>query len=56
MDDEALDWRSVVLAKKDPPLAFCQGNTYLDGDGEVKLKEYDASQAGIIQSWAEGGI
>lgn len=52
VDDEALSWREVVLAKKDIPLAFCQANTYIDGE-EVKLKEYEATTRGLIQSWAE---
>lgn len=56
VDEEALDWRRVVLAKRDPPLAFCQANTYVDRDGDAKLKEYDSTPTGIIQSWAERGI
>ncbi|RMJ26745.1 Peptidase family M49 [Aspergillus sp. HF37] len=56
VDEEALNWRRVIRAKKDPPLVFCQANTYVDEDGDVKLKEYDSTPIGIIQSWAERGI
>lgn len=52
VNQEALDWRNVVLAKKDPPSAFCHANTFID-DGRVKLKEYNSTAMGIIQSWAE---
>ena len=55
VDDMALNWRKVVVTKKDPPLAFCHANTYIEG-GEVKLKEYEPTPAGIIQSWAERGL
>ena len=52
VDEEALSWRKVVLAKKDPPLAFCHANTYIDGE-EVQLVEYTATTLGLIRSWAE---
>ncbi|KAL2865486.1 dipeptidyl peptidase III [Aspergillus lucknowensis] len=55
VDDEALRWREVVVDHKDPPLAFCQANTYLHGQ-DVKLKEYEPTTRGVIQSWAEREI
>ncbi|RAL00385.1 dipeptidyl peptidase III [Aspergillus ibericus CBS 121593] len=55
VDDEALTWRKIVISKRDPPLAFSQGNTYRVGD-DVKLKEYEPTARGIIQSWAERGL
>jgi len=55
VDDEALKWREIVVGKRDPPLAFCHANTYLDGD-TVKIREYEPTARGIIQSWAERGI
>ncbi|PKY06621.1 dipeptidyl peptidase III [Aspergillus campestris IBT 28561] len=55
VDDEALKWREIVIAKKDPPLIFSHANTYLDGD-TVNLREYEPTSKGIIQSWAERGI
>ncbi|PWY82924.1 dipeptidyl peptidase III [Aspergillus heteromorphus CBS 117.55] len=55
VDEEALRWRDIVVSKKDPPLAFSQANTFLEG-GDVKLKEYAPTARGIIQSWAEREI
>lgn len=55
VDDEALAWREVVLAKKDPPLVFSQANTFLEGE-DVVLKEYEASARGVVQSWAERSV
>ncbi|KAL2850880.1 dipeptidyl peptidase III [Aspergillus pseudodeflectus] len=52
VDEEALQWRDVVVYHKDPPLAFCHANTFLSGD-EVQLKEYEPTTRGIVQSWAE---
>ncbi|EAW11029.1 dipeptidyl peptidase III [Aspergillus clavatus NRRL 1] len=49
---EALEWREVVLAKKDPPPAFSHANTFLEGNNVV-LREYEPTARGIIQSWAE---
>lgn len=40
------------MAKKQPRKIFVQANTVLDGS-QVKLKEYDASVEGLIQSWVE---
>lgn len=55
VNEEALGWREVVLIKKDPPLAFCHANTFLDGDGVI-LKEYAPTVRGLIQSWAERDV
>lgn len=55
VDEMALKWRELVVPRKDPPLVFCHANTYLDG-GEVRLKEYEATAHGVIQSWAEREI
>ncbi|PLB46256.1 dipeptidyl peptidase III [Aspergillus steynii IBT 23096] len=55
VDEEALRWRDVVISRKDPPLAFCQANTFLGGD-TVSIKEYEPSARGVVQSWAERGI
>lgn len=55
VDDEALTWRHVVLAKKDPPLVFSQANTFVQ-EGGVVLKEYEATARGVVQSWAERDI
>ncbi|KAL4949851.1 dipeptidyl peptidase III [Aspergillus filifer] len=59
VDEEALRWREIVIARKDPPLVFSQANTFVSGsggDGEVELREYEATAEGVIQSWAERDI
>lgn len=57
MDGRFLAWRETVLANKPPPLVFVQANTFLDGDdGEVVLKEYEATVEGVIQSWVERNV
>ncbi|KAK1545213.1 peptidase family M49 [Colletotrichum paranaense] len=46
--------RNVVLANKQPRKVFVQANTYLDeATGKVSIKHYEASPAGIIQSWVD---
>ncbi|KAI2830072.1 hypothetical protein CBS147320_6958 [Aspergillus niger] len=55
VDDEALKWRDILVSKKDPPLVFSQANTYLVGD-DVKIKEYEPTAQGVVQSWAERSI
>jgi dipeptidyl-peptidase-3 len=56
VDDEALAWRDAVLVGKPPPLVFVQGNTFLDGEGGVVLKEYEESVEGVVRSWVERGV
>lgn len=55
VDDEALEWRKIAIANKDPPLAFCHANTYL-GANTVKIREYEPTADGLIQSWAERDV
>lgn len=55
VDGEYLEWRNIVLAKKQPKWAFVHANTFLDGD-EVTLKEYEPTPQGIFQSWAERAV
>ncbi|OJZ92708.1 hypothetical protein ASPFODRAFT_56272 [Aspergillus luchuensis CBS 106.47] len=55
VDEQALKWRDIVVSKKDPPLVFSQANTYLVGD-DVKIKEYEPTARGVVQSWAERSI
>jgi dipeptidyl-peptidase-3 len=55
VEDEHLEWRKAVLAKKQPKWVFVQANTFLDGD-EVALKEYEPTFEGVIQSWAERSV
>ncbi|KAL4735580.1 peptidase family M49-domain-containing protein [Aspergillus similis] len=55
VDSEALTWREIVIAKKDPPLVFSQANTFIHDDA-VELREYEPTARGVIQSWAEREI
>ena len=55
VDDEALTWRDIIISKKDPPLAFSQANTYIVEDN-VRIKEYEPTVQGIVQSWTERSI
>ncbi|ELR06233.1 hypothetical protein GMDG_02028 [Pseudogymnoascus destructans 20631-21] len=52
VDGEYLEWRDIVIAKKEPNWVFVQANTFLNGD-QVSIKEYDATEEGVIQSWVE---
>lgn len=57
------EWRKIVVApegntesaqlRTDPGGKIVQANTFLEDDGQVRLKVYEASNVGIIQSWAE---
>jgi len=52
VDGKYLEWRKIVLAKNQPKWVFVQANTFLDEE-EVTLKEYEPTNEGVIQSWAE---
>nr|XP_023013816.1 dipeptidyl peptidase 3 [Leptinotarsa decemlineata] len=45
-------WRSIVLANKQPRKMFVQANTFLEGQ-EVRLKTYESSVSGLLQSWVD---
>jgi dipeptidyl-peptidase-3 len=45
--------RDVVLQKKQPRKVFVQANTYMDSEGKVTIKHYDATLEGMIESWAD---
>ena len=55
VEGEYLDWRGIVLKKKQSKKVFVQANTFFH-DGEVILKEYAPTAQGIVQSWAERGV
>lgn len=55
VDDEALKWRDIIIAKQDPPLVFSKTNTYLDAV-VVTIREYEASTRAVIQSRPERDI
>lgn len=52
VDGIYLEWRKIVIAKNQPKWVFVQANTFLEGE-EVKLKEYEPTKEGVIQSWVE---
>ncbi|KAI9842894.1 MAG: hypothetical protein M1837_006726 [Sclerophora amabilis] len=56
VDGESEAWRQIVTSKPEPGWKFVQANTVLKEDGDVELKMYEASNEGIIQSFAERGI
>ena len=51
--DDLLKFRKAVLAQKLPRKQLVQANTYIDKDGKVQLKEYEESEIGMINSFAE---
>jgi dipeptidyl-peptidase-3 len=52
VDGDYSTWRDIVVSKKEPKWKFVQANTFLS-NGSVSVKEYEATNEGIIQSWAE---
>jgi len=48
-------WRLAVIkeAKKQGRRKFILGNTFLNDNGGVNFKAYEASNDGMIRSWAE---
>ena len=55
VDGPYLEWRRIVVAKKQPEWVFVHSNTFLVG-GEVILKSYDATPQGVIQGWADRNL
>lgn len=55
VEGEYEQWRQIVCSKQKPRWKFVQPNTFLRGD-EVEMKVYEASNRGVIQSWAERDI
>lgn len=49
-------WRQIVSSNPEPKWKFLQPNTFINEDGSVSLKEYEPSNAGIIQSFSERDI
>jgi dipeptidyl-peptidase III len=52
VEDEHLAWRATVAKQQVPRMIYVHANTFLEG-GKVSLKEYEANQIGIIQSWTD---
>ena len=55
LDETHLKWRAAVLAHQQPRPLFLMSNTVLE-DGNVHLKSYPATSAGIMQSWYERDV
>lgn len=54
VDGEYMRWRDIVLAQKQPKWKYVQANTFLHvGSGSVELKEYEATDIGIIESFVD---
>jgi len=51
--DDWLPLRDLVIEKRQPRKIFVQPNTSVDAKGAVTMKEYDATPAGMIQSFVE---
>lgn len=49
-------WRQVVVSQPEPKWKFVQPNTFMEQDGSITLREYEASDAGIIRSFFERGL
>lgn len=60
VDGVFLEWRKIVLERREPKMSFVQANTFLEDDGKggkrVVLREYEASVEGMVRSWAERGV
>ncbi|SAM08954.1 hypothetical protein [Absidia glauca] len=54
--DDWLVMRDTVIRNKQPRKVYVQGNTWLGPDGNVTLKEYEASPVGMIQSYIERAV
>ena len=55
VDGHYLEWRSIVIEAKQPKMVFVQSNTFFDGD-KVVIREYEASNEGLIKSWFERDV
>ncbi|KAI0893450.1 dipeptidyl peptidase III [Annulohypoxylon nitens] len=56
VDGKYEQWRQIVVSKPEPKWKFVQPNTFLKDDGTVELREYEASNVGIIQSFFERNV
>ncbi len=53
VSQEHVEIRDIVLEQKQPRKMFVQANTFIDEAGQVVLKEYEPTLAGVIQSYVE---
>ena len=55
VEGEALKWREIVISKSGTRLNYVHANTFLENDG-VRLQEYEATDMGVLQSWADRDV
>ena len=55
VDERMYSLQQLIVAMGRPRKQFVQANTFIEGE-DVVLREYEASAAGIVQSWAERGV
>lgn len=51
--DDYARFRDVILSKKLPRKQLIQANTFVNASDKVEVREYDESEVGMIQSFAE---
>lgn len=51
--DEYSRFRDTILSKKLPRKQLIQANTFVEDSGSVEVREYEESEVGMIQSFAE---
>jgi dipeptidyl-peptidase-3 len=56
VDGQFETWRQIVVSKPEPKWKFVQTNTFLQADGTIELREYEASNEGIIRSFFERDV
>lgn len=56
VDGQFETWRHIVASKPEPKWKYVQPNTFLQADGTVQLREYEASNEGIILSFFERNV
>ena len=49
-------WRQIEISWPDPAWKFVQANTFLKDNGQVGIKVYEASNQGIIESFADRNL
>uniref|UniRef100_A0A0L0NWE3 Dipeptidyl peptidase 3 n=1 Tax=Candidozyma auris TaxID=498019 RepID=A0A0L0NWE3_CANAR len=54
--EEYAKFRDVVLEKKLPRKQLIQANTFLDGQGNIEVREYEESEVGMIQSFVDRAV
>lgn len=56
VDGDLETWRQIVVSNPEPKWKFVQSTTFLRDDGTVELREYEASNEGIIRSFFERNV